>query len=532
LGVSWTNEVGNAELKKSSLFTTKVLIGLILFYSPVHAQPVCKIESFPQFPDVSIASVAQETQPTPHCKVAGVIGPEIHFELLLPDKWNGKFVMGGGGGFVGSVMNTSLAFGALQAGYATAGTDTGHQGHPLDAAWAHNNLERLINFGHQAVHRTAVTTKALTKAHYQNDIAHSYFTGCSRGGGQALMEAQRYPEDFDGIVAGAPAMNWAPGLAALATQISKAMYPDPNNLQRALVGPEEQELIESSYLTMCDAQDGIKDGILNDPRQCKFDVTSLLCKGDKTDSCLSKEQLAAVRVIYEGPRDSKGAPLFYGYPFGGETSIGGWTRWLTGGLEYQADLDEFQGGVDTGDFIAPIHPSAHYGFGNGIMKYLVYNDPDWTYTNYNFDNLREDSERVAETLNSINPDLSAFRKRGGKLIIYSGWSDNAAPGTAFVDYYDEVLAQDKTAVEDVRLFMMPGVEHCFGGPGPSFVNYLTEIDRWVVLGAAPEQVTAYWLDEKFQPTGSRPICAYPKLAKYDSKGDTRDVASFSCVDPQ
>jgi feruloyl esterase len=154
-------------MKKVFLITTTFIV-LTLFNSPLHAQPVCKTESFPQLPDVAITSVAQKAQPVPHCKVAGIIGPEIHFELLLPEKWNGKFVMGGGGGFVGSVMNTSLMFGSLQAGYATVGTDTGHQGHPLDASWAHNNLERLVNFGHQAVHRTAVTAKALTKAYYQN----------------------------------------------------------------------------------------------------------------------------------------------------------------------------------------------------------------------------------------------------------------------------------------------------------------------------------------------------------------------------
>ena len=163
------------------------------------------------------------------------------------------------------------------------------------------------------------------------------------------------------------------------------------------------------------------------------------------------------------------------------------------------------------------------------MKYFVYNDPDWTYTDYNYDDLRKDSELVAETLNSVNPDLSAFRKRGGKLIIYSGWSDNAAPGPAFVGYYEDVLNHDKTAVEDVRLFMMPGVEHCFGGPGPSFVNFLTEIDQWVESGTAPEQVPAYWLDENMQPDGSRPVCAYPQVAHYDGKGDTRDAASFSCT---
>jgi feruloyl esterase len=488
----------------------------------VSASPVCEKKSFPPLPDVTISTVTSEAVPVPHCKVAGVIG-------LLPEKWNGKFVMGGGGGFVGSVMNTSLMYGSLQAGYATVGTDTGHQGHPVDASWALNNQERLVNFGYRAVHQTAVTSKALIKAYYQNNIARSYFTGCSRGGGQGLMEAQRYPEDFDGVVAGTYAIDWT-RIAVQATQISRAMYPDPNNLQEAVVGPKEQELIESSYLTMCDEQDGIKDGILNDPRQCKFDVATLLCKGKKTDSCLSEQQLAAVKVIYDGPKDSKGNSLYYGFPFGGETALGGWSRWLTGGLKYQADLDEFQGGVDTGDFEAPVSPSAFYSFGNDIMKYFIYNDPDWTYVNYNYDNFKDDAKQAAEILNATNPDLSEFRKRGGKMILYSGWSDNAQSGLAMVGYYENVLAYDKTAVNDARLFMMPGVEHCFGGPGPSWVNYLTEIDKWFESGKAPEQITAYWVDEKMQPTGARPVCAYPKVARYDGKGDTRDAASFSCVE--
>jgi feruloyl esterase len=498
---------------KNLIRSTFAILATVFVASGNAAAGSCQLVTFPDFPEVKLTSVTQESAPVPHCKVSGVIGPEIHFELLLPDSWNGKFVMGGGGGFVGSVMNTSLMFGSLQAGYVTVGTDTGHQGHPLDASWAHNNLERLVNFGHQAVHRTAVTAKAMTRAYYQTDIARSYFTGCSRGGGQGLMAAQRYPEDFDGIVAGAPAFNWAPGLAALATQVNQAMYPDPNNLQQAVVGPAEQELIESSYLAMCDAQDGIQDGILNDPRQCKFDVATLLCKGKKTDHCLSQEQLAAVKVIYDGPKDSNGNALFYGFPFGGETALGGWPRWLTGGLKYQEDLSEFQGGVDVGEFEAPVAPSAFFGFGNGIMKYFVYNDPNWSYQGYDVDTLRRDSERVADTLNATDPDLSTFRKRGGKLIIYSGWSDAAAPGLAVVGYYDDVLANDQTAAKDVRLFMMPGVEHCFGGPGPSFVNYLTEIDKWI------------------ETSGSRPVCAYPKVSKYGGKGDTRDAASFSCVSP-
>jgi feruloyl esterase len=493
-------------------------------------ESVCKLESLPQLPDVTISSVTQETVLVPHCKVEGVIGPEIHFELLLPEKWNGKFVMGGGGGFVGLVVNSALSYGALQKGYATVGTDTGHQGHPLDASWANNNLERLVNFGHQAVHRTAVTAKALIKAYYQKDITRNYFVGCSRGGGQALMEAQRYPEDFEGIVAGAPAYNWTMGLGAGTTQINQAMYPDPNNLQEAVVGPKEQELIESSYLAMCDELDGIKDGILNDPRDCKFDVATLLCKGKKTDNCLSKEQLDAVKVVYDGPKD-KQDQMFYGYPFGGETSIGGWPRWLTGGLKFQGDLDEFQGGIDVGDTVAPVAPSAHFAFGNGVMKYFVYNDPDWTYKNYNFETFREDSKLVGETLNATNSDLSAFRKRGGKLLMFTGWSDAAITPLGTIAYYEEVLAHDKTASDDTRLFMMPGVEHCFGGEGPSWVDWLDELDKWMETGKAPDQVTVFFVDEKMQPAGSRLLCAFPQEAKYDGKGDPRDVSSFSCVSP-
>jgi feruloyl esterase len=368
----------------------------------------------------------------------------------------------------------------------------------------------------------------LTKAYYQKDIARNYFFGCSRGGGQALMEAQRYPEDFDGIVSGAPAYNWTGQMGAAMTQNTQAMYPDPNDLQEAIVGPKEQELIESSYMAICDEQDGIKDSILNDPRQCKFDVATLLCKSKKTDRCLSKEQLEAVQTYYKGPRDSKGQSLYYGFPFGGETSIGGWSRWITGGLKFNQE-DGFQEGI-VSEFPEPEVPNAQWGFATQFMKYLVYHDPDWSYKNYSFDTYREDAKLVGETLNATNPDLSAFRKRGGKLLMFTGWSDAAITPLGTIAYYEDLLAHDKSAADDTRLFMMPGVEHCFGGQGPSYVNFLDEIDKWVGTSKAPEQFPAYWLDDKFQPTGSRLICAYPKVANYDGKGDSRDVSSFSCVE--
>jgi feruloyl esterase len=272
----------------------------------VAEKPSCSLESLRDLPDVRITAVTEEAAPVPHCKMAAIIGTETNFELLLPENWNGKFVMGGGGGFVGVVQNTSLMFGSLQKGYATVGTDTGHAGHPLNASWAYNNLERLVSFGHQAVHRTAVTAKALITGYYGRDISRSYFTGCSRGGGQGFVEAQRYPEDFDGIVAGSPAYDFL-GVAAAATQISAAMYPDPSNLQEAVVGPEEQRLIESSYLEMCDAMDGIEDGILNDPRQCEFDVATLLCEGEKNDASArsswrrSKSFTTDPRIPGDGP---------------------------------------------------------------------------------------------------------------------------------------------------------------------------------------------------------------------------------------
>ena len=193
-------------------------------------------------------------------------------------------------------------------------------------------------------------------------------------------------------------------------------------------------------------------------------------------------------------------------------------------------MNEFQGGVDVGDIPAPVVPAVHYGFGNGIMKNMIYNDPDWSYANYTFNTFREDSKLAGNTLNATNPDLSAFRKRGGKLLMFTGWSDAAITALGTTGYYEDVLAHDKTVVDDARLFMMPGVEHCFGGPGPSWANYLTEIDKWLETGKAPNEITAFFVDEKMQPTGSRLLCAHPKVAKYDSKGDTRDVSSFSCVE--
>ena len=514
-------------MKKTIAIAAAVTFAALMSADFVDAAPICSESAFPSLPDVRITAVTHQTTPAPNCKVSGVIGTETNFELLLPDTWNGKFVMGGGGGFAGIVINWALLYGAVQKGYATVGTDTGHSAHPLDASWALNNLERVVSFGHQAVHRTAVTAKALTSSYYGQDILRSYFTGCSRGGGQALMEAQRYPGDFDGIVAGAPAYNWT-DLGATLVRLNRAMYPDPGDLSIAVIGPDAQELIGNAVLAQCDSLDGLKDGILNNPAQCSFDVSSLACEGGKTKMCLSEQEVNAARTIYDD-LVINGDHVVSGYAVGGELSPGGWAKWLTGGLDL-GGLGDFQEGVSAESLKPPVAPSFHFAFGNGIMKYLVFHDPDWDYTDYTFSTFESDVAAAAQVLNATDPDIDAFRARGGKLLMFSGWADMSLTPAGTIGYYQSVLDRDASAAGDVRLFMMPGVDHCTGGAGPSFSNHLDAIDRWIETGEAPDQLTAFWLNDQRQPDGSRPVCAYPKVVTYNGSGNPRDASSFSCED--
>jgi feruloyl esterase len=492
---------------------------------------VCALESLPLLPDVRITSVEAGALPAPHCKVSGIIGTEIGFELLLPDAWNGKFVMGGGGGFAGRVVNLALVYGALQKGYATVGTDTGHRGSGLDASWALNNLERVVNFGHQAVHRTAVTAQALTSGYYGRAPSRNYFMGCSRGGGQGMIEAQRYPDDFDGIVAGAPAWNWTDELGGRNARLNQVMYPDPNDLSVATITPAIQELIGSAVMEQCDLLDGIEDGILNNPLACDFDVTELACGTAGGDACLNPAQLRAAEFVYGG-LVLGGEQRVPGYPPGAELGEGGWTTWLTGGFAV-SEFDEFQEGVEQDpEYPDPETPNAHFAFGNGVMQYLVFHDPNWDYSTYDFSTFDSDVSTVAPTLNGTNPDLDAFRANGGKLLLFNGWRDMANTPLGTIDYYEQVVDRDPAAAEDVRLVLVPGMDHCIGGPGPSFIDWLDEIDKWVETDQAPETFETFWLGDQMQPDGSRLSCAYPAAPEYDGAGDPREASSFSCVVPE
>ncbi|MGD8873352.1 MAG: tannase/feruloyl esterase family alpha/beta hydrolase [Gemmatimonadota bacterium] len=460
---------------------------------------------------------ADDTNPR-HCRVEGTIDTEIHFELLLPleNDWNGRFVMGGGGGFVGSVTNQAMSGLAGQAtplgqGYATVGTDTGHQGGTVDASWALNHPDREVNFGHRAVHVTAEAAKTIMRIHYGRDLDYSYFVGCSRGGGQGMMESQRYPDDFDGIVAGAPAYNWT-AIGALGVQAAQAVYPNPRDPSARNLDPDALRLLSSAVMEACDDLDGVADGILNDPTQCAFRTEDLpRCTGTGgAVGCLTDAQLTAIRVVYRGPMVD-GHVIYPGYPIGNEAEPAGWALWLGGG-----------GGAGPG------LPSLHFGFGTQMYKYIVFDDPDWDYSTYDFSNWEHDTRRAAKMLNATDTDLTAFRTAGGKLILWNGWSDPALTAYGTIQYYDDLVEGDPGAHDYARLFLLPGVLHCNGGPGPDQVEWLETIRRWVEEGQAPTRVTATKRTRDGAVDMQRPLCAYPLVARYDG-GDPKREESFTCA---
>jgi feruloyl esterase len=480
-------------------------IGLSVFAQPTNHMTADELRAL-RLPDVSLQSVKHVIPDGPgepggaaHIEVKGLIGGTIRFELLLPDSWNGRFVMGGGGGFVGTVQNSARD--SVNRGYATVGTDTGHQspkGHM--AGWAYTNLEAQVNFGFLAVHRTAAVAKELVRRCYGADPAYSYFLGCSRGGGQAMMEAQRYPKDFDGIVAGAPAFNWT-GIAAAMVQIARALYPDPQHLDHTVLDSAALEKLARAIVEQCDEQDGLKDGILEDPPSAHFDLAKV--------AGLTDEQRKAIEAIYRGASSDKG-PIYPGFAPVAECDPGQWIAWLVGPLPQLAQ-----------DQVADLT----FAFGTQILKYLVFNDPDWNYATYDFSHYERDSRVAASFLNATNPNLDGLRRRNGKLIIWHGWADPALPAQGTIDYYHQAEANDPNLIEYCRLFMVPGCLHCGGGPGATEVDWLGTIVDWVEHGKAPERIIAK-KREQGTVAMTRPLYPYPKHAAYDGVGDPKSAESF------
>jgi len=507
-----------------------VVLALLVWTARTSAGASCDSLAKLALPNTSIASAASVPagaftppggKPIPNlpafCRVAGTVRPSsdsnIRFEVWMPSAgWNGKFQGVGNGGFAGSMGYTDMGA-ALSRGYAAATTDTGHEAGATDATWALGHPEKIVDFGYRAIHETAEKAKAVIRAFYGDGPRHSYFSGCSNGGRQALVEAQRFPADYDGVIAGAPANFWThllvnAGFLAQATLVQPGSYIPVGKLGA----------IQAAALTACDALDGVRDGLIENPARCAFDPATLLCRGADSDSCLTAPQLAALRKIYAGPKNSKGQSVFPGYSPGGEGEPGGWAVWITGARPEQALM---------------------FAFGTEFFKNMVYGDPAWDYRTFQVDREAQAADqKMSRILNATDPDLKAFRERGGKLILYHGWSDAAIPAQATIDYYQSVVSAmgARGSGSFVRLFMVPGMQHCGGGSGPNTFDEMGALERWVENGAAPERMLATIYRTGSNPASgvvrTRPLCPYPQVARWKGAGSIDDAASFTCSNPQ
>lgn len=451
------------------------------------------------------------------CRVVGMTEPAVNFEVWLPmADWSGRFQSVGNGGMAGSISFPAMSV-ALQRGSVTASTDTGHKvGVAFDASWALGRPDLIEDFGRRSLHVMTVQAKAVIDAFYEEPQSYSYYVGCSKGGQQGLMEAQWYPEDYDGLIAGDPANNWTSFYAGAHLWYSLALLDDPESY----IPPGKLTALGDAVDAACDALDGITDGVLQDPRACDFDPEILSCPaGQDNLSCLTAKQVVAVKKIWSGVTNSSGQVIFPGLVPGGEASPG-WSTWVTGTEPFS---------------------SLHWRGAEGFFRYFVFDDPDWDFRSFDFDaDLDYALEKVGRALDATDPDLRPLRDRGAKLIVYHGWSDPDISPLASIDYYEQVVewlgegrdpetARAETS-EFFRLFMVPGMGHCTGGPGPDQFDALSALEEWVEQGVAPERITASKIEDG-EVIRTRPLCPYPETAQWTGTGSTDDAANFACVAP-
>jgi feruloyl esterase len=434
------------------------------------------------------------------CRVAATLTPssdsDIKIEVWLPASgWNGKFQAVGNGGWAGTISYPAMA-NAVARGYATTSTDTGHSGD--GARFALGHPEKIIDYAYRSEHEMTVAGKALTSAFYGSAPRYSYFNGCSTGGRQALVEAQRFPNDFDGIIAGAAA-NPKAHLDSWRVWIAQAMF----KTKESVIPPGKHPMIHQAVLQKCDALDGVKDGLIQDPTQCHFDPGTLLCKATDAPDCLTAPQVEAAKVVMSPVKNRKtGELIFPGYEPGTEL---GWSRLLAGPDPYETALGQF--------------------------KYFVFNDPNWNWRTFELERDTAVSDAAANgVLASVNPDLTAFASHGGKLLTYHGFSDPSIAPQASINFYKSALKATKPPAQSqdwLRLFMVPGMGHCSGGEGPNTFDMVAPLETWVEQGKAPERILASHLTSG-KVDRTRPLCPYPQVARYNGTGSIDDAASFTC----
>jgi len=476
-----------------------------------------------------------ETSDAPSfCRVKGVARPttdsNIGFEVWMPlSDWDGRFVQVGNGGLAGSINFMSM-LGQLKSRHAVAATDDGHTGIGTDGSWALGHPEKVKDFGYRAVHETSVLAKNIIAKFYGSNTGYAYFTGCSEGGREALMEAQRFPRDFNGILAGSSAHYWTRLMAAFAWNAQAQNDP------ASYISEPRRRTVENAALEACGFQNGVRSDFIQNPLDCKFDPSVLQCKGQETDACLTAPQVEALKKIYSGPVNSRTQErVSAGYEPGTEAEPG------LPGISFAS----YVFGTAPGVSLAAAFSSSFYGN-------FVFQKPDWKLASMRFDeDLATVEKKVGTVLNADNPDLTAFRRAGGKLIQYHGWNDGSPPPRSSVIYYEDVAKTmgGLAAVHGFyQLYMVPGMMHCGGGPGPnSFGNFLDPLpamdaehnvflalQRWTEKGAAPKKLfaTKYRSDQPSEGVLlTRPLCPYPEVAVWNGKGKASEAETWSCATP-
>jgi len=433
--------------------------------------------------------------------VAGTIKPtpdsDIRFEVWMPTaaNWNGKFIGVGNGAWAGLISYPEMVE-SLSRGYATAATDDGHQGDPLDAGFATGHPEKLIDFGYRAPHEMTVAAKATIEAFYGKGASRSLFVSCSTGGRQGLMEAYRYPADYDGISSMAPANPMAP-LMVSSLWTGYVALKD----KASMIPPAKFGMVQKAAVAACDANDGVKDGIISSPKSCRFDPAVLQCKANDASDCLTSAQVTALRGIYNGPKNPRtGQSINPGFEPGSE--------------------DEF-----------PIQTTGPEPFGvaTTYMRKLVFKDPKWDFRSFDYDRDVTRALQVgSETLDVPPTGLDAFFNGGRKLLLSHGWADGLIPAMSTVNFYTALTNHlgAKKADAGARLFMAPGMGHCGDGDGPSVFDVISTIDKWVETGSAPARIIAS--NPPIAPPRTRPLCPYPQEAVYSGTGSTDDEKNFKC----
>jgi feruloyl esterase len=452
---------------------------------------------------------------------------QVNFRVGLPTAWNHKFYFQGCGGRCGSLVPLDAG---LTRGYASATTDTGHQAAVTDSLWAYNARTKEIDYGHRGIHVTTVAAKLLTQAYYGRPLRQAYFNGCSNGGRQALIEAQRYPEDFHGIIAGDPSLGTSGSLSSIWRY--QTVLADRDHYLPAT----KLSLLANAVLADCDVTDGLVDGLIDDPRQCTFDPVQLLCPaGTDAPDCLTAGQVETVWKIYAGPTNSAGEQLYPGYPMGHEDDPTGWQLWIVGSNPDHV-VEQPDGTLAyTGTSPLMGDPPLGFAFLDDGLKYLSFeqDDPTYSYRFFNFDTDPPLFAFMGEILNATDPQLVRFKAYGGKLIMYHGWADPAISALRTIEYSEEVvqaIGGKRQTDQFFRLFLAPGMHHCSGGPGPNTFDTLTALETWVEDGIAPTRIIAS------HSTGgvvdrTRPLCPYPQVARYVGTGSIDQAQNFLCTPP-